>query len=228
MNISRNNLCIIPARGGSKRIPRKNIRLFLGKPIIAYSIEAALSSGLFTEIMVSTDDEEIAKIGRQFGANVPFIRSVENANDFATIADVIEEVKACYRDQGILFDNICCILATVPFITDDLLANSLGEMTEKEFDSIRPIVQFSYPPQRGIKLEDGRVSFVYPEFAKTRSQDLPPIYHDAGMFYWMNFEKGLQGMRKGGFIVSEMYAQDIDTLEDWEMAEIKYKMRNNE
>jgi N-acylneuraminate cytidylyltransferase len=217
------NLCIIPARGGSKRIPRKNIKDFLGKPIIAYSIEVALKSGLFDEVMVSTDDEEIAEIALQYGAKVPFIRSKENADDFATLSDVIEEVKTHYSDSFIYFDRICCILATVPFVTADLLTETLQKMVEEQLDSVRPIIKFSYPPQRAVKLADNKICFVYPEFSKTRSQDLEPIYHDSGMFYWMDYTKGLTGLNKGAIIISEKFAQDIDSVEDWEIAEFKYK-----
>jgi len=217
------NLCIIPARGGSKRIPRKNIKDFLGKPIIAYSIEVALKSGLFDEVMVSTDDAEIAEIALQYGAKVPFVRSKENADDFATLSDVIEEVKIHYSDSFIYFDRICCILATVPFVTSDLLTETLQKMVEEQLDSVRPIIKFSYPPQRGVKLADNKISFVYPEFSETRSQDLEPIYHDSGMFYWMDYKKGLTGLNKGAIIISEKFAQDIDSVEDWEIAEFKYK-----
>ena len=228
MITSQNNLCIIPARGGSKRIPRKNIKDFLGKPIIAYSIEAALSSGLFSEVMVSTDDQEIAEIALQYGAKVPFYRSKNTSDDFATLSDVIEEVKDYYLAEGLKFDNICCVLATAPFVSRNLLNEVLLEMNTKGFDSTRPLVRFSYPPQRGVKMEDGKISFFYPEFAKSRSQDLEPIYFDAGMFYWMRFELGLKGDNKGGYIIEEKYAQDIDTLDDWKLAEIKYKLLSNE
>src|SRR5690606_13938196 len=143
MSTTQNNLCIIPARGGSKRIPRKNIKDFLGKPIIAYSIEAALSSGLFSEVMVSTDDEEIAEVAKKYGAKVPFYRSEKTSDDFATLSDVVEEVKGFYLKQGRKFDNICCALATAPFINRQLINKVFVEMKEKDFDSIRPIIQFS-------------------------------------------------------------------------------------
>ena len=228
MSITKNNLCIIPARGGSKRIPRKNIKSFLGKPIIAYSIEAALSSGLFSEVMVSTDDEEIAEIALQYGAKVPFYRSNNTSDDYATLSDVIEEVKDFYIAEGLKFDNICCVLSTAPFVSRNLLTELLIEMNKKEFDSIRPLVKFSYPPQRGVKMEEGKISFFYPEFTNSRSQDLEPMYYDSGMFYWMRFELGLKGENKGGYPIEEKYAQDIDTLDDWKMAELKYKMLRNE
>ena len=224
MSISSNNLCIIPARGGSKRIPRKNIKNFLGKPIIAYSIEVALESKLFSEVMVSTDDDEIKEIALQYGAKVPFLRTKENADDYATLSDVIEEVKDYYLDTTKKFNNICCMLPTAPFITIELIHESYLEMLVKGFNSVRPVVRFSYPPQRGLKLVNGQVVLVNPEHAKTRSQDFEPIYHDAGMFYWMRFDVGLKGANKGGVVVSEKIVQDIDTVEDWEMAELKYRI----
>ncbi|MDH5828675.1 pseudaminic acid cytidylyltransferase [Sphingobacterium faecium] len=221
------NICIIPARGGSKRIPRKNIKDFLGKPIIAYSIEAALNSGLFSEVMVSTDDQEIAEIAIKYGAKVPFMRSLTNADDYATLSDVIEEVKEYYIEHKFIFDNICCILATAPFVNSHLIDQTYLFMKRNSFDSIRPVVQFSSPPQRGLELKNGALNFVNPEYAKTRTQELEPIYYDAGLFYWMNFEVGLKGTNKGGFVVSERLAQDIDTEDDWEMAELKFKLINN-
>lgn len=226
VNKNRNttNLCIIPARGGSKRIPRKNIKNFLGKPIIAYSIEAAIKSNLFDEIMVSTDDPEIAEIAKQYGAKVPFLRSGENANDFATLADVIDEVKKHYLKLEKKFDNICCILPTAPLITVENLKTGYELLISKKADSVRPVVRFSYPIQRAVKLDDNeKVSMFYPEYQNTRSQDLEPAYHDAGQFYWLRFNAGLRGDNKFGFEISESLVQDIDTEEDWKMAELKYK-----
>ncbi len=221
------NLCIIPARGGSKRIPLKNIKDFLGKPIVAYSIEAAQKSNLFDEIMVSTDDPEIADIAKKHGAKVPFMRSPENANDFATLADVIDEVKNEYLALNKKFDNICCILPTAPLITVVNLKTGYELLISKKADSVRPVVRFSYPIQRAVKLDDNeKVSMFYPEYQNTRSQDLEPAYHDTGQFYWMNYTAGLRGTNKYGFEISEIYVQDIDSAEDWEMAELKYKLQN--
>ena len=218
------NLAIIPARGGSKRIPRKNIKDFLGKPIIAYSIETALQSGLFNEVMVSTDDEEIASIAIEFGASVPFLRSVEQSNDHATLADVIDEVKNRYLSLGRNFDYICCILPTAPFITTELLTKSFMSISaNNNINSIRPVIRFSYPVQRAIKLDEGKISMFYPQHLNTRSQDLEQAYHDAGLFYWMRFNTGLRSDDKFGFEISELQAHDIDTEEDWGIAEIKYK-----
>ncbi|OEY73956.1 pseudaminic acid cytidylyltransferase [Salegentibacter salarius] len=214
------NLCIIPARGGSKRIPRKNIKDFLGKPIIAYSIETALQSGLFEEVMVSTDDEGIAKVAEKLGARVPFLRSEANANDHATLADVVDEVLLHYNSK---FKYVCCLLATSPLVQEKHLVDALTILQNEDFDSIRPIAKFSYPIQRAMKIsKEGAVDWFYPEFIKSRSQDLEEAYHDAGQFYWMKSEKGLRSTKRGGIIIEEKYVQDIDTEEDWEIAEMKY------
>lgn len=219
------NLAIIPARGGSKRIPRKNIKPFMGKPILAYSIEAALRSGLFDEVMVSTDDEEIATIAKQYGAKVPFFRSEDTSNDHAGLAEVIDEVLDTYKEQGIYFDNWCCILSTAPFITGDLLKATHDKFVEKGFDTLRPVVRFSYPIQRAFKMsESSQVEFMQPEYLGARSQDLIPAYHDAGLFYWGTTSVGFKGSYWGGLEIDEKVCQDIDTEEDWEMAEIKYKL----
>lgn len=217
------NLAIIPARGGSKRIPRKNIKDFLGKPIIAYSIQAAIDSGLFDEIIVSTDDVEIAQISKELGAGVPFMRSSQTADDHATLADVIDEVKNSYLKLNKQFKYVCCILPTAPLITSMNIQKGYSVLTEKGVDSVRPVVSFSYPIQRAIKMNNGKVEMFYPEYQNTRSQDLEPAYHDAGQFYWMKFETGLRGTNKYGFEISEMQVQDIDNEKDWYIAEIKYK-----
>ena len=219
------NIAIIPARGGSKRIPRKNIKDFLGKPIIAYSIEAALKSKLFDEVMVSTDDQEIAEIAVKYGAKVPFLRSTDNANDYATLADVIDEVKQTYMQQGETFDNICCILPTAPLITIENINEAYILLQSDNIDSVRPVVRFSYPIQRAVKMTEGKIEMFYPEYQNTRSQDLVPAFHDAGQFYWMKYESGLQGQNKHGFVISEMQMQDIDTEEDWKLAELKYQLQ---
>ena len=221
------NLCIIPARGGSKRIPRKNIKPFMGKPIIAYSIEAALKSGLFDEVMVSTDDLEFAEVAKQFGATVPFLRSEKTANDYAGLTDVIDEVIATYKERGALFDNYCCLLSTAPFVSSDLLKESFELFMEKKFDTLRPIVRFDYPIQRAYRMdEDNVVSFMQPEYLNTRSQDLEKAYHDAGLFYWGTCAVGFKGNKWGGYVIDESVCQDIDTEDDWRMAEMKYKILN--
>lgn len=227
------NLAIIPARGGSKRIPRKNIKSFLGKPIIAYSIEAALKSNLFDEIMVSTDDDEIAKIAREFGAEVPFLRSNDNANDYAVLADVIEEVIENYKNKKNNFDTICCILPTAPFVTSNKIIEAYNKLLEGNFDSVFPVLEFSFPIQRSLKIKDDKVAMVWDEYLNSRSQDLEPRYHDSGQFYWLkstsfNKEKKLFTVNSGATVISELHAQDIDTETDWKLAEIKYKLILND
>lgn len=220
------NIAIIPARGGSKRIPRKNIKLFMGKPIIAYSIEAALQSGLFEEVMVSTDDEEIAEIARQYGAKVPFLRSAETSNDYASTADVLFEVLNKYKEQGQEFDTICCIYATAPFVTSDRLVEAYSKLDDT-IDSVFTCVAYSYPVQRSLHIVDGKISMVHPEYLSARSQDLDPIYHDAGQFYVAKTasfvrEKTFWGTNTAGLVLSELEVQDLDTQTDWELAEMKY------
>lgn len=222
------NLCIIPARGGSKRIPRKNVKPFMGKPIIAYSIENALQTGLFDEVMVSTDDPEIAEVARQYGAAVPFLRSPETANDYATLADVIREVVNTYKSQGRSFDNVCCILATCPLVKTAYISEAYKKLVDSDFISVYPVVQFSYPILRSLNMDEkGVLSMNWPEYARTRSQDLAPAYHDSGTFYWHKIKPWMEGKRKGGgIIISEDLVQDIDTNEDWRMAEMKYQLIN--
>jgi N-acylneuraminate cytidylyltransferase len=220
-------IAIIPARGGSKRIPRKNIRLFLGKPIIAYSIEAALQSGLFETVMVSTDDKEIADIALQYGASVPFLRSEENANDFAGTFEVIKEVLDKYEKSGQKFEKACCIYPCAPFVNVDLLNKVWVKLENSNFDSVFPIIRYSTPIQRALKLENAKLVMFDPQFALTRSQDLEPAFYDAGMFYWFNtqaiLEKGRIMTDNCSFIeIDEMASQDIDNLIDWEIAEFKY------
>lgn len=217
-------IAIIPARGGSKRIPRKNIKLFLGKPIIAYSIEAAVQSGLFDEVMVSTDDEEISEIAKYHGANVPFYRSEKNSDDQATLNDVLEEITGVYSKAGQTFALGCCILPTAPFVTKHTLLQGYQLMNEMKFDSVRPMVRFSYPIQRAFKMDStGRVSMMNPALYRVRSQDLEPAYHDAGQFYWFRFPTLLKSDNRGGFFIEETNFQDIDTPSDWALAEIKYQ-----
>ncbi len=222
------NIAIIPARGGSKRIPRKNIKEFLGKPIIAYSIQAALESNLFEEVMVSTDNEEIAKVAKKYGASVPFMRSKKNADDYATLADVIDEVIGQYRSEGKSFDYGCCILPTTPLIQTPKIKEAYQLLCEKSFDTIKPIVPFSYPIQRALRYREGIVEMLNPEYAKSRSQDLEQAYHDAGQFYWFKFLSGLRGNRKGAIVIPEIEVQDIDVQEDWEIAELKFKLLYNQ
>ena len=225
-------LAMITARGGSKRIPRKNIKEFNGKPIIAYSIEAALNSGVYDEVMVSTDDEEIAEISRKFGAKVPFLRSEKTSNDFATTTDVIEEVITEYRSRGENFDIVTCIYPTAPFITADKLKTAVETLKDSDADTLIPVVRFSYPPQRAMEIHDGRLVFRQPENLNKRSQDLEPHYHDAGQFYVLKTESFLKNknLMVGNILpleLSELEVQDIDNEVDWKLAELKYNLINN-
>jgi N-acylneuraminate cytidylyltransferase len=222
-------LAMITARGGSKRIPRKNIKEFNGRPIMAYSIEAAIQSGAFDEVMVSTDDEEIAEIARKFGASVPFMRSEKTANDFATTVDVIDEVIREYHGLGKDFDLFACIYPTAPFITSDKLKEAVEKLSASDADSLIPVVRFSYPPQRAMEIHDGKLVFRQPENLAKRSQDLEPHYHDAGQFYVVRTESFLKnkGIMVGQILpmeLSELEVQDIDNEVDWKLAEMKYKL----
>ena len=222
-------ICIIPARGGSKRIPRKNIKPFLGKPIIAYSIEAAINSKLFDEVMVSTDDLEIAALAKKYGASVPFMRSNKTANDFATTFDVIYEVLQEYEQLDKKFDFSCCIYPCAPFVTGEKLVDSFQILQKNSFDSVFPIIPFGFPIQRALKQEEHKVSFFYPEFSLYRSQDLEKSFHDAGQFYWLNTaicldKKEILTNNSGSIILSELEGQDIDNEVDWKLAELKYEL----
>ena len=225
-------LAIIPARGGSKRIPRKNIKDFLGKPIIAYSIEAALKSNIFDEVMVSTDDDEIASVAIQFGAAVPFMRSSKNADDFATTADVIVEVVQQYESIGRFFDALCCIYPTAPFVTAERLQEGAVLLEKQGYDSVVPMVRFSFPIQRAVYLNEYNQAFFFqPEHIQSRSQDLQSSYHDVGQYYWLNTARFIENKQiwtqnTGAIILDEMETQDIDTLEDWEIAEFKYQLKH--
>lgn len=232
MKSIKGNIAIIPARGGSKRIPRKNIKPFLGKPIIAYSIEAALQCNLFEEVMVSTDDEEIAGISRQYGASVPFFRSPESSNDFATTADVLLEVLKEYDRNGKAFNNACCIYPCAPFITSLRLKETFEVMEKSDLDSVFPVMKFHYPIQRALKLNNGLIEMFQPEHLTTRSQDLEPAYFDAGQFYWFVIERFLEKKsiwtdNTTGIVLPELEGHDIDNTEDWRVAEIKYRIINN-
>ena len=224
------SIAIIPARGGSKRIPRKNIKDFLGKPIIAYSIEAAINSDVFDVVMVSTDDEEIAEIARKFGASVPFMRSEETANDYATTADVINEVLDTYARVGQEFDVVACIYATAPFITAERLSKAVGMIEKNDFDSVFSCVEFSYPVLRSHIIDNrGRAVMKWPEYKNSRSQDLEKFYHDAGQFYISTVEafkksNSFWGENTMPVILSELEVQDLDTPTDWAIAEIKYQL----
>lgn len=221
------SIAIITARGGSKRIPRKNIKEFCGKPIIAYSIEAALGSGIFDEVMVSTDDVEIAEIAKQYGAKVPFFRSEATSNDFANTPDVLSEVLEEYEKRGQQFSIMACIYPTAPFVTADKLKNALRVIEETGADSLTPVIKFDYPPQRGYLIKNGKLVFQFPEYKLSRSQDLEPIYHDVGQFYFCKVEafkkyNSLFTPNLVPLILREEEAQDIDNESDWKLAELKY------
>lgn len=225
------NLAVIIARGGSKRIPRKNIKIFCGKPIITYSIEAALQSKIFDEIMVSTEDEEIRRVAEQNGAKVPFMRSEKNAGDMAMTHEVILEVLKSYKKRGESFNYLCCIYPTAPFITPNNLIQSYTLLKETNADTVLPIVKFSFPPQRCLVVEDNLAVYKWPEYHLSRSQDLEPLYHDCGQYYFLKTESFLKTKtiitkNTVPIIVSEMEVQDIDTNEDWKLAELKYQTLN--
>lgn len=222
-------VAIITARGGSKRIPKKNIKQFCGKPIIAYSIEAAVKSQMFDEVMVSTESDEIADIARQYGASVPFMRSAENADDFADTTDVLLEVLECYKKTGREFDEFCCIYPTAPFITAEKLIQSHKLLENEEVYNVVPMVPFSFPPQRGMVVREGMLRPVNLQAIDMRSQDLETILHDCGQFYWCNKNAFLKNVdilsnHTVPFIISELEVQDIDNETDWKLAELKYRM----
>ena len=226
-------LAIITARGGSKRIPRKNIKEFNGKPIMAYSIEAAVGSGVFDRVMVSTEDEEIADIAKCYGAEVPFYRSEQTAGDYATTSDVLNEVIAEYEKRGEQFDIIACIYPTAPFITAGRLKEAVEALQKSDADSLIPVVRFSFPPQRAMEIRDGYLVFRQPEYINTRSQDLTPHYHDVGQFYVFRTESFIKNQRiMAGKILPmelpETEVQDIDNPVDWQLAELKYKLMSEQ
>lgn len=228
-------LAIIPARGGSKRIPRKNVRLFCGQPIIGYTIESAIKSGCFDDVMVSTDDVEIAQISEGFKASIPFMRSEENSNDYAGLADVIIEVLNKYSHLGKMFKYVCCLLPTAPLITSADILKSYELLIKNDYDTVFPIVRFSYPIQRGLTSESGKVSMLWPENYSKRSQDFSPVFHDCGQFYWANTARFLSAKKlftdnTGGLELPENRVQDIDTEDDWQLCEMKYtlQMKRNE
>ena len=201
----------------------------MGKPIMAYSIEAALKSGLFEEVMVSTDDEEFAEVARKFGASVPFLRSEATANDYATTVDVLLEVVNTYRQQGKEFDKVCCLYSTAPFVTPERLKEAYAKLSDC-VDGCFTIVEYSYPIQRSLRINgSGLVEMKFPEHLKSRTQDLEKVYHDAGQFYFiktsaMEQEKTVWCKRTKPLILSELEVQDLDTLTDWQLAEMKYQL----
>lgn len=227
-----NNIAIITARGGSKRIPRKNIKNFLGQPIIKYSIDAALNSDCFDEVIVSTDDLEIAEYAKKCGAHVPFIRSKKNSDDYSTTADVLLEVIDSYKKLGRAFENACCIYPTAPFVSSEKLEVAFNKLTVNKCDVVLPIVRISFPILHTFKLDNELIKWNWPEYMNTRSQDMASSYQDAAQFYFFNVERFLITKKLFtdntiGIEIPESEAQDIDNEEDWKIAEIKYTFLND-
>jgi len=227
--VSRLNIAIIPARGGSKRIPRKNIRDFLGMPMIAYSIKTAQESGCFDKIIVSTDDEEIAEIARHWGAETPFMRPAHLSDDTAGTIPVIQHAIDWLRVASLDPQFVCCIYATAPFLLANDLKQGLSQLESGHFDFSFSAAAFAAPVQRGFKLtSDGGVTMTQPECFNMRSQDLEPIYHDAGQFYWGRTEAWITvdnrfNSRSAAIVLPKHRVQDIDDLEDWQRAELLFE-----
>ncbi len=226
------NIALIPARGGSKRVPGKNIKNFAGRPIIAWSIAAARESGLFKRIIVSTDSEEIAAVAIKYGAEVPFMRPNEIADDFATTAAVIRHAQEWLRKSRQGPDFICCLYATAPFVNAHNLRQSFKILINSKADTVFPVTTYPFPILRSLTInKEGRLVMLWPEHELSRSNDLPEAYHDAGQFYWLNsktFAKSeqLYGSNSVPLIIPRWQAQDIDTKEDWTMAELLFEALN--
>ena len=224
------NICVIPARGGSKRIPRKNIKEFNGKPIIAYSIEAALKSNCFDQVIVSTDDDEIAEVAKKYGAQVPFLRPDELSNDYAGTIPVIKHAIEWMEDNKSSVENVCCLYATAPFIRPQIISQAYQQLNNSKADYCFSVTSFVFPIQRAIKIvEKNKVSMFYPEHFNTRSQDLEEAYHDAGQFYWgkaQAFKDELPIFTEvaTSYILPRYLVQDIDTPEDWIRAEAMHRV----
>lgn len=222
-------IAIITARGGSKRIPRKNIKNFMGKPMLSYAVSAALEANVFDEVMVSTEDEEIASVARACGAQVPFMRSARTADDFSTTFNVLDEVVEEYKKRGRTFDALCCIYPCVPFLRADILRAAYETFLSQEADAVMPVCAYPAPIEWAMCIEDGFLRPFNHETLKKRSQDLSPKYFDVGMFYLCKTDKMYQ---YGSlcpdytvpYIIDEFQCQDIDTEADWKTAEIKYKV----
>lgn len=224
-------IAIIPARGGSKRIPRKNIKNFCGKPIIAYSISAAKESGVFDKIIVSTDDPEIAEIAGKLGAEVPYIRATDIADDITPIKDVMRDAISWYRKNNLPVSYICCVYATAPFVEAAAINQGWQAIKSDENTNFAiSVAKFSYPIQRALKIkQDGKLAMAQPEHNLTRSQDLEPMYHDAAQFFWARSDAMMKydAIFDSGccpIIVPTYRVQDIDNEEDWVEAELKFSM----
>jgi pseudaminic acid cytidylyltransferase len=227
------NVCIIPARGGSKRIPRKNIKDFLGKPIIAYPIEAAQKSGLFERIVVSTDDEEIAEVAKGFGAEVPFLRPKELSGDFTGTIPVIAHAIKELENAGERIDTACCVYATSAFLTPELLQEGFEALQKDGKQYSFSVAEFGAPIFRSFKmLDDGGVEMFFPEKFNSRSQDLPSAYHDAAQFYFGKRDAFLKDLpifapHSAAVKIDRRMVQDIDTMDDWVIAESIFKSLHN-
>ncbi|MBR6095104.1 MAG: pseudaminic acid cytidylyltransferase [Lachnospiraceae bacterium] len=225
-----NVIAVIPARGGSTRIPKKNIRLFLGKPIITYAISAALNCDEISEVMVSTDSEEIAEIARNAGAAVPFMRDANLADNYTNVNSVILDVIRRYEENGRQFDYIVCLYPTAPFVTSEQIKEAIRLMEKNNADEAKMLAAFSFPPQRGMIIgPDGFTVYKYPKYASTRSQDLETIYHDVGQLYvyrtdaFIRFNGNITE-KVVPILVDENEVQDIDNEADWIAAEQKYRL----
>ncbi len=223
------NLAIIPARGGSKRIPRKNIKAFHGKPLIAYSIETAIQSQLFDKVIVSTDDEEIADVAKEYGAEVPFIRPKELADDFTGTTDVTNHALQWLKNKGELFDYVCTIYATAPLLQSKYLKEGFKKLQNSDATNAFSATSMPFPIQRTFKItSNGRCEMFWPENIDKRSQDLEEAYQDAGQFYWTKSNEKSNEIMFGKdsipIILPRYLVQDIDTLEDWQRAEIMYEI----
>ncbi len=225
----KNTIAIITARGGSKRIPQKNIKPFFGKPMIGYAIEACKEAGIFSTIMVSTDSKEIAEIARSYGAKIPFMRSDRTSSDFATTYDVLEEVVTNYENKDISFDSLCCVYPCVPFLRGSTLKSAYAHFNKSTVEGVQPVCKYPVPIEWAMKIENGILVPNDHEALKLRSQDLTPKYFDVGMFYFIKTkalleQKTLVPSKTFAYIMNENEIQDIDTMDDWNLAELKMKL----
>jgi pseudaminic acid cytidylyltransferase len=224
------NICVIPARGGSKRIPRKNIKEFNGKPIIAYSIEAALESDCFDQVIVSTDDNEISEVAKRYGAYVPFIRPDELSNDYVGTIPVIKHAIEWMEGDSNHIENVCCLYATAPFVQSQIISKAFEKLQESNADYCLSVTSFAFPIQRAIKIVQGdKVDMFYPEHFNARSQDLEEAYHDAGQFYWGKAQAFIDELPlfsevATSYALPRYLVQDIDTQEDWIRAEVMFRV----
>jgi len=224
------NICVIPARGGSKRILHKNIKEFNGKPIIAYSIEAALKSNCFSQVIVSTDDNEISEVAKKYGAHVPFVRPDELSNDYVGTIPVIKHTIEWMEDNNNYIENVCCLYATAPFIQSKIISKAYQQLKNSSADYCFSVTSFAFPIQRAIRIvQDNKVDMFYPEHFNTRSQDLEEACHDAGQFYWgkaqaFKAELPLFSEVATPYVLPRYLVQDIDTMEDWIRAEAMYRV----